>query len=101
MIALNRRIVLFMGIFISFILLILIPEEQFVFRSVSVTLVAVLSIGYYLYKRYSKGLTLQADLVVSINTLMQFLLPVFFMTQYYNMRPDVSNTTFDYISFRE
>ena len=89
MIALNRWIVLFMGIFISFILLILIPEEQFVFRSVSITMIAVLSIGYYLYKRYSKGLTLQADLVISINTLMQFLLPVFFLAPYYNTSPDM------------
>jgi hypothetical protein len=83
----NRWIVLFWGLCISFILLILIPGEQFVFRLVSVTLIAVFSLCHYLYKRYSKRLTLQADLMIRINTLMQFLLPVFFLAPYYSANP--------------
>ena len=89
MIALNRWAVLFWGICISFILLIFIPEDQFVIRSLSVTLIAVLCIFYYLYKRYSRGLTLQADLLIGINTLMQFLLPVLFLAPYYYSNPDM------------
>lgn len=89
MIVINRWTVLFWGLCISLMLLMLIPEEQVVFRSLSVTLIAILCICHYLYKRYSKGLTLQADLLISISTLMQFLIPVFFLAPYYNAHPDM------------
>ena len=92
---LNRWIVLFWGIALSFVLLIAIPEGNFVFCSISVTFVAVLSIGYYLYKRYSKKLTLQSDLLISINTLIQFLLPVFYLVFYYQ-----ANLALDFHNFR-
>ena len=84
---LNRWVGLYWGITISFVLLVVIPEENFVFRSVSVTLVAVLSICGYLYNRYSKELSIQADLLISINTLAQFLLPVFYLAPYYQANP--------------
>jgi len=87
LISFNQWIVLFWGIALSFILLIAIPEENFVIRSVSITLVAVLSICYYLYRRYSKRLAIQADLLISINTLVQFLLPVFYLAFYYQTNP--------------
>ena len=87
MITFNRWIVLYWGITLSFVLLITIPEENFVLRSVSVTLIAVFSICYYLYKRYSKRLSIQADLLISINTLVQFLLPVFYLAFYYEANP--------------
>jgi len=89
LVTLNRWIVLFSGITLSFTLLVTIPEENIVFRSISITLIAVLSISFYLYKRYSKQLTLQADLLISINTLVQFLLPVFYLAFYYQANPEL------------
>jgi len=85
----NRWTVLFFGIFSSFMLLMLIPDEQFVFRSISITLVATFCICYYLYKRYLKGLTLQADMIISISTLAQFILPIFYLAPYYNTNPSM------------
>lgn len=87
MLTFNRWIVLYCGITLTFVLLVAIPEENFVFRSVSITFIAVFSICYYLYKRYSKRLSIQADLLISINTLAQFLLPVFYLAYYYQANP--------------
>lgn len=91
LLAFNRWIVLFWGIVISFVLLMAVPEEYLVFRSISITLIAILSIGYYLYKRYSKELTLQADLLISVNTLAQFLLPVLYLAFFYHFNSDLDN----------
>jgi len=88
-VALNRWAVLFWGICISFILLIFIPEDQDVIRSLSVTMIAVTCLGYYLYERYSKKLTIQADLIICLNTLLQFLIPVFFLVPYYSSKPEL------------
>ena len=85
----NRWIVLFFGIAISFILLMAIPEKNIIFRSISITLTAVLSIGYYLYKRYSRRLAIQSDLLISISTFAQFLLPVFYLAFYYQTNPEL------------
>jgi len=41
----NRWTILFFGIAISFVLLMAIPEENIIFRSIFITLTAVLSIG--------------------------------------------------------
>jgi len=92
----NRWVVLFWGITLSFAFLVAIPEEHFVFRSISVTLVAVLSICYYLYKRYSGKLSLQSDLLISINTLVQFLIPVFYLAFYYQAYPFLDRHNFRY-----
>jgi len=85
----NRWIVLSSGMFSSFMLLVLIPKEQFVLRSISITLIASFCICHYLYRRYLKGLTLQADMIISISTLAQFLLPVFYLAPYYNTNPNM------------
>ncbi|MFX0137543.1 MAG: hypothetical protein ACFFDN_28150, partial [Candidatus Hodarchaeota archaeon] len=85
----NRWTVLFFGVAISFILLMAIPEENIIFRSISITLIAVLSIGYYLYKRYSRRLSIQSDLLISVSTFTQFLLPVFYLAFYYQAYPEL------------
>ncbi len=87
LITLNQWIVLLWGIVLSLVLLMAIPEENYVVRSISVTLVAVFSICYYLYRRYSERFAIQADLLISINTLAQFLLPVFYLAFYYHANP--------------
>jgi hypothetical protein len=67
----------------------LVPEENFVLRSVCITIIAVLSICYYLYDRYSRKLSLQSDLLISISTLVQFLIPVFYLSFYYELNSDL------------
>ena len=89
MLKLDRWLVLFGGVGISFVLLVSIPEDNFVLRSVSITFIAVFSICYYLYKRYSNRLSIQSDLLISINTLAQFLVPVFYLAFYYQANQDV------------
>ncbi|MFX0139259.1 MAG: hypothetical protein ACFFDN_36800, partial [Candidatus Hodarchaeota archaeon] len=60
-----------------------------IFRSISITLIAVLSIGYYIYKRYSRRLSIQSDLLISVSTFIQFLLPVFYLAFYYQAYPEL------------
>ena len=92
----SRWIVLLWGITLSLILLLIIPENDFVFRSISITLIATISIVYYLYKRYSGKLSLQTDLLIAINTLAQFLLPVFYLAFYYYENPHLDYYDFHY-----
>lgn len=96
MITFNRWPVLYWGITLSFALLVTIPEKNFVLRSVSITLIAALSICYYVYKRYSKRLSIQADLLISINTLVQFLLPVLYLAFYYQANPHLDTYGYRY-----
>lgn len=86
-ITLNRWFFLFLGLLVSLALLVSIPDENIVFRSLSVTFVATISICYYLYKRYAGRWSLQADLLVSLNTLLQFILPAFYLVFYYQSFP--------------
>ena len=92
----NRWIFLFFGLMISFLLLMLVPAENFVLRSVSITIIAVLSICYYLHNRYSRKLSIQSDLLVSISTLVQFLIPVFYLSYYYELNPDLDIQSYRY-----
>jgi len=70
-------------------LLWIIPAEKFVFRSVSTTVIATLAIIYYIYERYSNNLCIQADLVIAVSILVQFLLPAIFLTFYYDVFPEL------------
>lgn len=80
---------LFCGVSVSFIMLTVIPEENFISRSICITLIAVLSIVYYLHKRYSKRFAIQADLLIAVSTLAQFPLPVFYLAFYCELNPDL------------
>jgi len=91
----NQWFVLFYGLGISFVLLMIIPEQNLVIRSASITLIAAISICHYLYKRYSKNLCIQADALIAINTLMQFLIPVFYLAPYFQ-----SNSNLDPWNYR-
>ena len=96
MLSLNRWLVLYLGIGISFILLVVIPREDFFIRSLSTTLIAVLCICHYLYKRYWKRLTIQADLLIAVNSLVMYLLPVFYFALYFRANPDLDPFGYHY-----
>lgn len=96
MIFFNRWVVLFMGISVNFILLLAIPREDFFIRSLVITFIAVLCIGYYLYKRYRQRLTIQSDLLLALNTLVMYLLPVFYFAPYFKAHPDLDPTGYYY-----
>ena len=85
----NRWTVLFGGVMVSFILLLIIPEDDIVRRSVSITLIAIFSICYYLYKCYYKKFSFQSDLVITLYTLFQFLVPVLYLAFYYSANPEL------------
>lgn len=78
---------MFLGLLVSFALLVSVPEENIVFRTLSVTFVATISICYYLYKRYAGRWSPQADILVPLNTLIQFILPAFYLVFYYQSYP--------------
>lgn len=88
MVYFNRWLILYLGIGVSFALLAAIPKEYFLIRSISITLIAVLCICHYIYKRYRKKLTIQADLLIALNTIVFYLLPVFYFAPYFKANPD-------------
>lgn len=96
MISFNRWLILYLGIGISFVLLVVIPREDFFTQSLSTTLIAVLCICHYLYKRYWKRLTIQADLLIAVNTLVMYLLPVFYFALYFKANPGLDPVGYRY-----
>ncbi len=93
-ITVNRWFFLFLGLLVSLVLLVSAPEEKVVFRTLSVTFVATISICYYLYKRYTGRWSPQADLLVTLNTLIQFILPAIYLVFYYQAYPDLDRGGF-------
>ncbi len=73
-----------------------IPREYFLIRSIPITLIAVLCIYYYIYKRYWKRVTIQADLLIAVNTIVFYLLPVFYFAPYFNTYPDLDTAGYHY-----
>lgn len=96
MISLNRWLVLYLGIGVSFALLVAIPTKDFIIRSLSITLIAVLCVCYYLYRRYRNRLTIQSDVLIAVNTLVMYLLPVFYFAPYFKANPDLDPTGYHY-----
>jgi len=75
---------------------VVIPREDFFIRSLSTTLIAVLCIWHYLYKRYWKRLTIQADLLIAVNSLVMYLLPVFYFAPYFRANPGLDTFGYHY-----
>lgn len=92
----NRWIVLLAGLALSFVLLTAIDKESFVLQSVSVTFIAATAISYYLWRRYRKGLSPQADLFISSIILLQFIFPIFYLAWFYGAHPELDKHGYRY-----
>lgn len=85
----TKWVVLLGGIMLNVFMLLTVPSGFIVFQSLAITSVSAAAIIFYLYKSYAKNIVIKSDILIALNTLIQFLIPVFYLVFYYTENPDI------------